>query len=83
MVLSLGGEEEGCFQNRGWVVGHEGVGDIEAFEVLNCCCLPYTRPISISVCGKGKHLGIVGWRGRTLTSVGTLRWSPRSRVWRQ
>ena len=39
MIFCFGGEEEGGFQDGGGMVGHEGVGVIEAGHVLDCCCL--------------------------------------------
>lgn len=39
MVFGFGCKEDGGFENGGWVVSHEGVGGIEAFYVLDCCCL--------------------------------------------
>lgn len=36
MVFGLCGEEEGSFKDGSGVVGHERIGDIEAFYILYC-----------------------------------------------
>lgn len=47
MVLGFGCEKEGCSEDGGGVVGHEGVCCVEALHVLDCCCLCAKDTISL------------------------------------